>query len=200
MKPRFSLLTIFLCATIVALSLVIWRLYREIAPLRAENRELRKVTGELYVDDPTQFYSVQAPQPDKLTWRWRVWVPEGYRYGVRVARNSVPKEAFPSSAGMIHSLEPGESTVTFRIFWDPKQEAWLGVVSLPTQSIEGMPMEWVKWKQVSSSTAGVFATTAMAAPGDRVLLIRHRVFDDVNDPQQTAEPAAGFMIWLDPLP
>jgi hypothetical protein len=185
----------------VALCLVVWRLYGEVAPLRAENRELREITGDLYVDDPTQFYAVQAPQPDKMTWQWRVWVPQGQRYGVRVERNRVPKEDFPSSSGLIQSLEPGESTVTFRIYWDPKQEAWLGIVSLPTQSIEGMPMDWVEWKQVSSATSGVStSTTQPAAPGDRVLLIRHRVFDAVNDPMEKAEPAAGFMIWLDPIP
>ena len=53
-RPRFSLLTLLLLMAIAAMGIVIWQLWSEVEPLRAEVRNLRLETGRLTIDDPAK--------------------------------------------------------------------------------------------------------------------------------------------------
>ncbi|MCI0492400.1 MAG: hypothetical protein L0Z07_05650, partial [Planctomycetes bacterium] len=50
-RPRFTLLTLLLLMTIVAMAIAMIQLWREVGPLRADNRRLRQEFGYLSIRD-----------------------------------------------------------------------------------------------------------------------------------------------------
>ena len=74
---RFSLLTLVLLTTIVALAISVAVLYRELSPLRAEVRQLRDEAGYLTIVDRSKFHAIAIQTGSPLVWKWRVWIPEG---------------------------------------------------------------------------------------------------------------------------
>jgi hypothetical protein len=91
-KPnlRFSLLTVFLLTTVVAMGIVIARLWREVGPLRAEVRQMRIDRGQLTIDNPTRAYGIQVRQYDKDLWRWRIYLPPGRQYSLHCLEGILP--------------------------------------------------------------------------------------------------------------
>jgi hypothetical protein len=92
-RPRVSLLTALLLLTIVGLSIVSFGLWREVGPLRLENRRMRAQLGQLRIEDSKKAYAMQLPAYEDNTWRWRIYLPPGgqhvmYDYsGILPARN-----------------------------------------------------------------------------------------------------------------
>src|SRR3954453_21439497 len=78
--PRFSLLTALLFITIIAIGIGMWRLYRELVPLRAEVQNLRSQLGALTVNDDQKFHVVRVKEPGGFRWNWRIWLPKGQDY------------------------------------------------------------------------------------------------------------------------
>jgi hypothetical protein len=104
---RFSLLTLMLVTAIVALSITVATLYREIGPLREEVARLRNEVGELNIDDPTKLHAIRIDTDSELEWKWRIWVPGGASYRLRGYGGQVPKEGYPSHGGTMYLREPG---------------------------------------------------------------------------------------------
>ncbi len=199
-RLRFSLLTLLLLLTIAALAVALWQLNAELAPLRAENKRLREEAGELIIEDRAWLHAVQAPKPDALTWKWRLWVPDVPQYQVCVLGGRVPATGFPATYGRIGPLKSGESTITYRILKDPKTDAWRGSLSHDGSTIGSHQHDWVNWKHSSATTETVGAFTARVEPNKTLRLTRHQVYDNDKDPTQAANPAAGFLVWIEPMP
>jgi len=81
-RPRFSLLTAILLMTIVGLVIVIAQLWREVGPLRDENRRMRTELGQLTIEDPTRAYAISVPTFEDDTWKWRIYLPPGGQYSL----------------------------------------------------------------------------------------------------------------------
>lgn len=75
LRPRLSLLTAILLTTIVGLSIVTFRLWHEVEPLRAQVRSMRTELGQLNIDDPNVPQAVQLGSDKRDQWRWRVYLP-----------------------------------------------------------------------------------------------------------------------------
>jgi hypothetical protein len=76
-RPRVSILNLLLVTTIVALAIVVLRLYGELAVERSRRLQLLQKGGILQVTDPDAVHVVQVSalwEPDTL--RWRVYVPD----------------------------------------------------------------------------------------------------------------------------
>jgi len=84
-RLRFSLLTVLLVTTIVGMAIVLVMQWRQLGPLREENRRLRAETGQLTIDDPKKAYAVTIPSFDDNVWRWRVHLPPGRTYWLHEA-------------------------------------------------------------------------------------------------------------------
>src|SRR5262245_4620503 len=118
-RPRFSLLSALLLMTIVGLVIVVIQLWRDIKPLRAELRRLRNEVGALSIEDPTKPHAIQVRIVDDNTWKWRVWIPEGKKYELKIATQDIPQQGFPQSNGSMVLDEPGETWVQYRIARSP---------------------------------------------------------------------------------
>jgi hypothetical protein len=195
--PQFSLLTLLLVATIIALSVTVAILYRELGPLRGAVSRLRAEVGELEITDPTKLHAIRVDAENDLEWKWRIWIPEGKTYRLRGHGGPVPKEGFPSDGGTIYLRDPGEHVIIYRIRRDPRDELWKGTLHTTGGSVGSDHQPWVEWGSHTATGGGVGSSTVSFDTGQRVEIIRRRISrakssDDIED------PAAGFMIWLEP--
>src|SRR5262245_56522730 len=194
---RFSLLTLLLVTTLVALSITIAMLYRELLPLRQEVARLRNEVGELHVSDATKLHMIRVDTDSELEWKWRIWIPKGASYHLRGYGELIPKEGFPTSGGTIDLREPGEHVIRYSIRRDPKDEQWYGTLQTDDASVGKDLQPWVKWPSHRSNSEGVGKSTRGYTPGERVVLIRHRV-SQATSSGGIEDPSAGLMIWLRP--
>jgi len=110
LRPRFSLLTLLLLTTIVAMVTALWQQHPRYAPLRDEVRKLRNEVGSLTVDDPTKPHAIEVETGEPNHWRWRVYIPEQGNYRVHCYGDHIPKNGIPKStgSGISASLPSGE--------------------------------------------------------------------------------------------
>jgi hypothetical protein len=195
---RFSILTLMLVTAIVALSITVATLYREVGPLRKEVTRLRNEVGELNIDDPTMLHAIRIDTDSELGWKWRIWVPEGASYRLRGYGGQVPKEGYPSQGGTMYLREPGEHVVRYLIRRDPRDGRWNGSLHTRSGSVGKDHQPWVEWSSRTFTGGGVGSSTRSFETDQQVEIIRHRVSEKANSSAKIEDPAAGFMIWLEP--
>lgn len=198
-RPRFSLLALLLLTTVVALAVVVALQWRELQPLRDEVRRLRNEVGELTVDDPGKFHAIRVETDNRFEWKWRIWIPAGARYKLHAVSEAVPAAGYPEPEGTISLSEPGEHVVRYLIRRDPRDDRWYGALTVGTTSVGKDRHDWVEWNSTMSQSAGVSRTTREFEPSETVLLYRLRVADS-DKTDEIADPAPGFLIWLEPRP
>jgi hypothetical protein len=83
LRPRLSLLSAILLMTIAGMAIVLVQLWREVGPLRDDNRRLRDEVGELTISDPSKIHAIEVRMKEPLIWKFHVWVPEGQKARVK---------------------------------------------------------------------------------------------------------------------
>ena len=196
-RARYSMRTLIVVTTIIALSITVAMLYREVGPLREELARLRNEVGELNIEDPTKLHAIRVDTNSELEWKWRIWIPEGASYRVHRKGGSVPKEGYPSGGGSMHLREPGEHVIRYLIRRDPRNGRWNGSLHTPIGSVGGDDHPWVEWLSIASAGSGVGSYTRSYETDEQVEIIRHRV-SQVKDSADIEDPSAGFVVWLEP--
>lgn len=197
-RASFSLLTVLLVTAIVALSIVVAKLYVELKPLRAQLKQLRDEVGELSVEDESKVYAISVRTADDFTWKWRVWIPEGRQYLLHYTSESIPKQGYPRSHGTITIVRAGEMWIEYRITRGPRSGKMTDKLSASTgSSVGSSEQSWVDSRSVSTGD-GVGRSTTEFEPDEVVLLNRHRVSTTVNSSSMVEDPSQGFMVWLEP--
>jgi hypothetical protein len=195
---HFSILNLLLLATIVALSVTVGMLYRTIGPMRQELMQLRNEVGTLRIEDPTKLHAVRTNTHDELEWKWRIWVPEGKRYRLHSRGGPVPEKGYPRDSFSMTFGTPGEHVIRYRISYDPRDGVWYGYLHMLGTSVRTDEQPWVKWPSRSSTSTGIYSTTKSYDQTDQPMeIFRFRV-SDADGSQSIPDPAAGFMIWLQP--
>jgi hypothetical protein len=195
-RPRFSLLTLLLMTTAVALMTTTLLLYRELAPLRREVRTLLEERGNLYIEDATEFQAMQVATPGRHHWRWRVRVPPRSEYLLHAHGGPVPKKGYLQGGGGI-SLAAGEHLVGYRIAQD--DESWTGELYTAQQSVAIAQHDWPGWTIWLALTGQVGFTTEKFSSDQLVTLLRHRTSATANSPAAIEDPAPGLLIWMEPV-
>jgi hypothetical protein len=129
-RPRISLLSALLLMTIVAMAIVVVGLWREVGPLRAENKQLNEERGTLVIGEPAKLHAIKIPARFAGEGRhsFRIYVPPGQTYMAFAKVNDVPKDGLPepkklpNHAGILGLFQdrlfgrigPGEHIVTIR--------------------------------------------------------------------------------------
>jgi hypothetical protein len=183
--------------TIAGMAIVIVGLWREVGPLRDEVRRLRDEVGVISVDDPERIHAIRIDTGGDLLWKWRVWLPENRVYVLRSHGDKVPKEAYPNEGGSIWLREPGEHVIVYRIQRNAQNDEWYGQLETRTGRVGSDNHPWVTWSTKTSTSGGVGNSTQAFEATERVEIIRHRVSQN-SDSSKIEDPAAGFMIWLEP--
>jgi hypothetical protein len=198
-RLRFSILTLLVATTIIALAVTVVLLYRELVPLRREVARLRDEVGELSIEDPSKLHAIRVDPQSELEWKWRIWIPEGATYQLRNRGGPIPREGFPGDGGTMYLREPGEHVIRYVIRRDPRDNRWIGSLHTRTGSMSGDEHAWVEWGSKTSTAGGIGLSTQSFPPGERVEIIRYRT-SQVTSSANIEDPAPGFMIWLEPIP
>jgi hypothetical protein len=125
-RPRVSILNLLLLTTIVALAIVVLRLYGELAAEKSRRLQLLQKGGILQVTDPAAIHVVQVSTlGERNTLRWRIFVPDGrsVTFNTRVgsvAANKALAPRLPPHAIVVAErapsnpveIGPGEHVVT----------------------------------------------------------------------------------------
>jgi hypothetical protein len=196
--PQFSIVSLLLTTTIVALSVTVGMLYRELVPMRQELARLRQETGRLDIGDPTRLHAIRVNTDNDLEWRWRIWVPEGLSYRVRVVGGPISGQEYPVDGGSFHLHKPGEHVIRYCISRNPKDGHWCGKLYSASGKVGEYNQSWVEWSRQTSTSVGVpSSTVSYDATAKRIDLIRHRVSQTATSSNAIEDPAAGFLIWLE---
>ena len=199
LRPRISLLTALLLMTIAGMALVLIRLWREVGPLRADNKRLDEERGTLAIGDPNQLHAIKIPARFAGEGRqsFRLYVPPGKSYLAFVQVNNVPKAGLPKltklpdHAGILGNFQgrlfarlgPGEHTVAIRTVrrGDRADIVLITGFASPTISLDASantPND--RWPTVAPETYSVFgggvgATTIAAEGTEPLVLLRQRI-------------------------
>ncbi len=213
--PRFSLLTLLLLTTIIALSLALWQVGSEVVPLREEVHQLREETGRLVVDPEfkDRIQAIGVPNFTAMTWKWKVYLPPNQKYVLKIKWNDISSEGLPQSQSSVRAIGgrgvDGEWTITCAIRRNPKNTRWdivteydvAAIASYSTRrSIPQDAEQWIDSPEVGSSTSGVARQQVVVANSDSLVLLRWRLMEKVSPTTSKTPkgPARGLMIWIEP--
>ncbi|QDT68317.1 hypothetical protein MalM25_12380 [Planctomycetes bacterium MalM25] len=111
-RPRISLLSLLLLMAVVGTTLMTWMQWRELGPLRTENRRLKEERGDLFVADPKRVHAIRIPK-DFVTnqnYAFRVWVPrDGRKYFAVMCLEALPRAGVPATEQWSDGLALGTS-------------------------------------------------------------------------------------------
>ena len=222
LRPRISILTALLLTTIVAMTITLVQFWREVAPLRSENKRLNEERGTLVIGDPSQLHAIRIPSRFAGEGRqsFRVFVPPRQTYMAFVHVNSVPKAGlpepknFPDRAMILGSFQgrlfgrlgPGEHQVTIKTV----HRGGTADIALIIDSLDASantPKD--RWPTVVPETYSVFGDGVgehtVANDGTTpFVLLRTRIQgvsrESLNVSYTTPEPdypLDGMMLWLE---
>ena len=92
--------------------------------------------------------------------------------------------------------EPGEHVIRYLIRRN-REGRWFGSLHTPIGSVGSDHHPWVEWSSLTSTSGGVGSSTRSYETDEQVEIIRHRV-SQANDTANIEDPAAGFVVWLEP--
>jgi hypothetical protein len=192
--PRFSLLTALLFITIIAIGIGMWRLYRELVPLRAEVQNLRSQLGALTVNDDQKFHVVRVKEPGGFRWNWRIWLPKGQDYwfcaSEKVPEKGITDRQFRTFLGM------GGQEINLRVQVVPnengKRTVYMKCPAADTPFFEVDETKWVRGEtMIGEDVAGEKSQLSSNVDDPLVLL---RLSEDSRTSK--VQPPNGLLIWI----
>lgn len=204
---RFSLLSLVLVTTIVALAVTVALLYCQLAPLRSEVRQLREETGQLVIEDRAKLHVIGIETYNDWAWKWRLWVPVGRTVQLHFAAKEIPKQGkFPSHRRLELETKPEgrEALVTARVETKPDGTLRMALSSEGVTTylaISEAHAKWLREGERGSSGGAVLKSTQVVMPNDPFDLVRKRVFYDSPTgqipPMPQPETTDGVLVWLE---
>ncbi len=224
--PRFSLGTLLLLMALAAVGVTVWQLYRELVPLRAELRRFRDEAGSLSIDDPTKLHAIRLQSLDDSTWKFRIYVPKGQRYGLVLTVNDVPRSGLPAiwrpqprpgryecsmlGNGNYVFLSEGEHVISVGV---ATTEEGIRCVSMEQYDettgwrgkrhrVEVKEAEWPRVDHGGFEEDGLKdRSTHMAGRSGEITLMRYIApqVPQQGPPVPVSYPADGFLLWIEPL-
>jgi hypothetical protein len=96
----------------LAMGITIFLQWRELAPLRTENRKLREERGSLVIENPSNLYAIKIPKElagDGYE-AFRIFVPDGKVFRAWAKVNDIPESGIPPAPELRDSGSPVTST------------------------------------------------------------------------------------------
>lgn len=202
-RLRFSLWRLFVILTFVVLAASHLLTSSQLYTANQELAKLRRETGYLDVTDPTKVHVVSIPVMDQLTWRWRVFVPEGANYWFAAQVNDVPSTEFPEN-GQIATLLPGEWVIELRIH-EESPGTWTVTYNARSESnavggykkLTGADADWLAggWARMAQGSGSQHTDSFNV--DEHVLFLRLRA-GKLGVGTADAHTRRGVMLWLSP--
>lgn len=225
-RPRFSLLTLALLMTIVALSVTVAMMYRELAPLRSEVARYRQELGLLTIDDAERdkIHAVAVESERENEWRYRIYLPEGKKYRLRKAVGMLPppykfdtrsdylKKVAANSSGSTSSWDSGEFLISFWVHPSDKDSGgddWTFETRRVGEGGKGSfttTIPWMAERRLWSGSSSNVSREQRSYDPDKpleLLEVRRGVLKESDDGKSwsvTTEDGEteGFKLWIEP--
>ena len=111
--PRsFSLLTLLLLTSVVALAIVVYSTRTELSQLKTLNEKLSQQTGFIEINDPTQLHIRKLRYNVPMTFNFQVYAPRGQSYALKIGEGIVNKESGYPPLVIAGKIEGGEDQGT----------------------------------------------------------------------------------------
>lgn len=203
-KFRFSLASLLLFVLLAAAVVGLKMSRAEVEQLREENAKFRRQLGSFAIEDVTKIYVLRQTSHENLEWRWRVYIPEGPEWLVRMESGEIPEAAFPKFEGgyNLQPLPSGEFTLVVRLYkndgirngWHLKA-SW--VENSATLAIDEKTSAWMDSSYISSGFGSDSAPVEFDPARDpQIELYRRQKVAETPD-AGGSEPPRGFLIWLE---
>jgi len=204
-----------------------WKLRQatyQIAAASAEIRDLRNALGFLTVDDRELVHVKRIKTLDRLTWKWRIFLPAGYSPAFSYSLNDIKREGLPErqscwfetpygiETGPTLNLktpgkslaEPKEFTFTVAIRHDP-QIGWMLVQGgFPNEQSMSSPITeattWIEHNPGLATAVTGGPDTASFGVDEPIPLLRLRVSrerDDGSSYLLVNDPVNGLVLWME---
>lgn len=215
-RLRFSLGTMFVALLVLALVasnlFTSWHLYHARQANRVQQMEIGFLLKELrFLDtsDQENVHIVALETYQELTWKWRIFVPEGKTQALKSMVGELPLGAFPETSRLMW-IHPGQRILTCFVSRSANGEWMLtirtevdGMVSESTSKIPDEKMAWFT-QQGATHTSGVLPISKQqqTISGTNPFgLIWHRKYvgTKLNQRVDTAQPSEGIVFWLEPF-
>jgi hypothetical protein len=168
---------------------------------REENRLLRLEIGRFPVEDASRLHIAALDTVDRLTWRWKVFVPSNGKYVLRTEVVNLPESGLPTPLGQIGTeLPAGEFILTVTANQERDGE-WMIVTMVPHPHtrvrIPATNATWLNKIDIGVSQLGRDGVT-MIAPEDAPVLLRARKSKAVpGGVTVDMKPTDGVMVWIE---
>lgn len=211
--PRISLLTAILLMTIIGLSIVTFRLWLQLEPLRVQVRSMRTELGLLNVEDPTVAQAIQLGTDKVDHWKWRIYLPEGGDYELFIYDGMIPPHGFNKSwydeirknaSGMSTTMNGGE--FVFNVELKKEGDRWLVLTSRGIDrpgSVMSVNGDWLSSERSHGVNSSVgYDAAATYRPGEPIHIMT--MLEPVVTKKGTSTswstptgPANGIVIWIE---
>jgi len=139
-------MSLILVTALVCVSVAYWRLQQEHAALALDREQLRDELGYLAVYDPEMAYVREGHSNEPLTWKFRVYLPDG-QFWLYTKEGTIPNPYFSGSRSI--SKGPIEGGLfTLDISFDRGDKRWMLSLNTGTEglsaTIDDEVGDWVK--------------------------------------------------------
>jgi hypothetical protein len=204
-----------------------WKLRQathQIAAASTEIRSLRNELGYLTIDDRDRIQVRQIKTLDRLTWKWRIFLPAGYSPAFSYSLDGIKREGLPErqscwfetpfgieTGPSLNLTTPGKSlaqptefTFTVAIRDDPRTGWMLLQEGFPDGQSMGSPITeaaaWIEDNPGLSTAITGGPDTASFGIDDPIPLLRlrvHRERDDGSSYLFVDDPVNGLILWVE---
>src|SRR3954470_7646684 len=94
----FSLRTMLLVGVVIVLAISHITTTGRLHQATKENRKLRAELGYLEITDQSQIHAIQVPSVESMFWKWRLHLPAGRQYSLKMVTRDVATKGFPSES------------------------------------------------------------------------------------------------------
>ena len=154
------------------------------------------------------------PTDEPETWKWRLFLPKGHRYGWRgaasqIPRNTVPRETWGGDSNAPYWEQDNEALVTVKLNKKDDGSAHLTVdsrIATGPNQMSGMQMpisaDELAWMREAFCVDGRLLgeyETAVVDPEGPIILLQRRACELQPDGnyRPSENPRPGFMVWLE---
>lgn len=189
-----------------------WHLYHAQQTTRVQQMEIAMLRRELrFLDtsDQENVHIIALETHQELTWKWRIFIPQGKTQALKSVVGELPQGDFPETSRLMW-LHPGERELTCYVSRSANGE-WMqtirtevdGMVSDSRSKIPDEQMAWVT-QQGATHTSGVLPVTKhqqTISGTDKFGLIWYRRYVGTKPNQRvdTTQPSEGIVFWLEPF-
>ncbi len=194
-------------------------MYQRMTKAERQNAVLRKAAGYLVIDDKKLIHGLTVKTYEPNTWKWRLFVPKGHRFVVRMAWGWVPDRGFPKGPSHDHPLGmDGEMTLEAKLRETKSKDDWSLDLTWQDEKLDLEKGAYVEGITCSYGTSVVCPSSFMKNYSDQlscsgfgldgteiqnvdqpVVLLRSRFSKKVAQGAwiMPAGPSPGFVIWLE---